>query len=76
MPDITMCHGLRCVVRDNCHRYTAKPDEIRQSYFVHTPMDEDGNCNHFWGNEDFKEKQRELLTDIMQADEESGLYDN
>lgn len=76
MPDITMCEGTGCIIKDNCYRYTAEPSEFRQAYFAEPPVDKDGNCNHFWGNPDFKEKQKELLTDMMQADEEDGLYDD
>lgn len=39
MPDITMCKGDGCGVRDNCYRYTAKPDKW-QSYFAKPPRDE------------------------------------
>lgn len=55
MPDITMCHGNSCLLKDQCYRYKAKPTEF-QSYFYITPYhvyrDEDGNiqheCEEFW----------------------------
>lgn len=53
MPDITMCHGTGCPVKEDCYRYTAKPNKYRQSYFTDPPVDEDGNCEYFW-----EDKQR------------------
>lgn len=47
MPDITMCEGTGCPMCDECYRYTAKPNEYRQSYFDITPYDdESGECEH------------------------------
>lgn len=42
MPDITMCRAERddkliCPMREKCYRFTAKPNEFRQSYFIHAP---------------------------------------
>lgn len=42
MPDITMCKGVGCEAKHTCYRYTAKPNEYRQSYFLETPKDGDG----------------------------------
>lgn len=46
MPDISMCHGAACAIRDRCYRFTAKPNEW-QSY-----ADFDTNsgrkCEFFW----------------------------
>ena len=50
MPDITMCEGGDCPAKEKCYRYRAKPNEFRQSYFVHPPY-KDGKCDHFWGDE-------------------------
>lgn len=33
MPDITMCKGYSCPMKDTCYRFTAKPNPNRQSYF-------------------------------------------
>ena len=41
MPDITMCNGVGCEAKHTCYRYTAKPNEYRQSYFLETPKDGD-----------------------------------
>lgn len=48
MPDITMCAGDGCPVKENCYRYTAKASG-RQSYFAMTPYDK--GCVWFWDNE-------------------------
>jgi hypothetical protein len=38
MPDITMCKGEGCIQREGCYRFTAKPSEYRQSYFIDVPF--------------------------------------
>ena len=50
MPDITMCSGEGCPVKEFCYRFTAKPNEYRQSYFVEPPI-KDGKCDHYWGDQ-------------------------
>jgi hypothetical protein len=62
MPDITMCEGTHCPIKENCYRYTAKPNEYRQSYFV-TPPYKDGKCEHYWG--EAQESILQQLTDIV-----------
>ena len=47
MPDITMCTGIDCPFKDQCHRYTATPSEY-QYYFADPPI-KDGKCDHYWG---------------------------
>ena len=47
MPDIALCTGEGCPLKEKCHRYLAKPCEYRQSYFA-TPPYKDGECEHFW----------------------------
>ena len=32
MPDITMCVGTGCPLRETCYRYMAEPNEYRQSF--------------------------------------------
>lgn len=46
MPDISMCNGGDCPLKEMCYRYTAKPSEYAQSYFE-TPPINDGKCDHF-----------------------------
>ena len=45
MPDISMCSGFECPLRETCYRYTAKPDE-RQSWFGKPPV-KDGKCEYY-----------------------------
>ena len=54
MADITMCEGLNCLQKENCHRFTAKTNPYRQSYFANIPLKKDGTCDHFWDNKDYK----------------------
>ena len=53
MPDITMCKGqigaIICPYKDKCYRYTAKADELYQSFFVGLPL-KDGKCDYYWGD--------------------------
>jgi len=44
MADISMCANSDCNFRAKCYRYTAKPNDYRQSYI--RPDTE--SCNHFW----------------------------
>ena len=43
MPDITMCRGEVCPLRDTCYRHRAVPDKTRQSYFWLPPYDNERN---------------------------------
>jgi hypothetical protein len=58
MPDIAMCPGTDCPHKESCYRYTAKPNEYRQSYFSVAPI-KDGKCDMYWG-----EKAEAILTEI------------
>lgn len=49
MPDIAMCEGTGCPHKEGCYRYTATPSEFMQSYFMTPPIDENGKCDHYWG---------------------------
>ena len=46
MPDITMCKGENCPLKQTCYRYNAKPSDY-QSYFMEPPVD-NGKCEYFW----------------------------
>jgi hypothetical protein len=48
-PDITMCVGIGCPYKEKCYRYSAKPSEFLQSWFMETPI-KDGKCDMFWGD--------------------------
>lgn len=45
MPDITMCEGTGCPMKNICYRYTAIPSS-RQSYFMKSPND-GVECEYF-----------------------------
>lgn len=50
MPDISMCEGKECPLKENCYRYKATPSEYWQSYFTEEPFYKDGDiimCDHF-----------------------------
>ncbi len=47
MPDITMCPGNDCPLKETCYRYKAIPSEYSQSYFIDTPYYA-GICEHYW----------------------------
>jgi hypothetical protein len=49
MADITMCLGTDCPHKENCYRFTAKPNEYRQAYFTESPI-KDGKCEMYFGN--------------------------
>jgi hypothetical protein len=48
MADITMCVGTDCPHKESCYRFTATPNEYRQSYFMSPPI-KDGKCDMYWG---------------------------
>lgn len=72
MPDISMCPGDECFIKERCYRYTAEPNEYHQSFFVNAPLKEDGSCDYlmfksrgpsiFTGEKVVSEDIREELT--------------
>lgn len=59
MPDITMCMGTGCPLKDKCYRYTAKPDEYWQSYFVVPEYSKTtGTCPAYWDNTNYKKENK------------------
>ncbi len=59
MPDITLCRGDGCPIRDKCRRYTSKPWPIAQSYFMQTPYDHDTeSCDAYWPIEAKEDKEK------------------
>ena len=46
MPDIAMCKGKDCSLKDKCYRYMAEPDEYRQSYIE--PDKVGTECELYW----------------------------
>ena len=52
MPDITMCTGENCNVKEQCHRFTATPTPGWQAYFIAHPVMNQNTCSCFWDNKD------------------------
>jgi hypothetical protein len=50
MPDITMCMGNDCPIKETCYRYKAKPNDY-QSYFMEAPYKNE-ECEHYWQMEE------------------------
>jgi hypothetical protein len=51
MPDISMCVGGGCSLKQDCYRYTATPSPYLQSYFAEIPYDAEGKkCDSFLDN--------------------------
>lgn len=48
MPDISMCKGDGCPIKQDCYRFTARPSEFYQSYFAVVPYDKKTGCDHYW----------------------------
>lgn len=46
MPDICMCVGNECPLKENCYRFTAEPSYM-QAYFTDPPI-KDGECEYYW----------------------------
>jgi hypothetical protein len=52
MPDISMCSGDKCPLKENCYRFLAEPSEFRQSYFMTPPYNhQTKECEYFWDND-------------------------
>ena len=47
MPDISMCPRTDCSKKETCYRFMATPCDY-QSYFVSSPIKEDGECDYYW----------------------------
>jgi hypothetical protein len=46
MPDISLCLNEDCKLKMKCYRYTATPNEWRQSYTFFKP-DSENSCQYF-----------------------------
>ena len=46
--DIAMCENSKCPKAQDCYRFTATPDEWRQTYILIEEVGDD--CKHFWDN--------------------------
>ena len=48
MSDISMCKNGKCKFKEDCHRFTSKPNEFYQSYGDFNCKDKDGIDTFFW----------------------------
>ena len=48
MPDISMCQGTNCNLKDNCYRFKAEPSKFRQSWFCKSPNLDPYYCDYYW----------------------------
>ena len=62
MPDITMCNGLNCPLKETCYRFKAMKKVYGQSYFF-SPPQKDGECEYYW-EVDNKEQDWLSIEDI------------
>jgi len=46
MPDIAMCQGNECPLKETCYRYKAEPSKYRQSYLAESPF-YNRHCNYY-----------------------------
>lgn len=54
MPDISMCKNENCESKTHCYRFTAKPSEFHQTYFIKD--DKVDICSYYWKDEVAYEK--------------------
>lgn len=58
MPDISMCSGKDCPLKESCYRFKAVPSEYRQSWLVTPPYNpETKTCDHYWEEDDPKPRR-------------------
>ncbi len=58
------CYGGNCMVKESCKRFSVNPKEQRQTYFNTPPLDENGNCDFYHG-----ENQTNILEQLKEIDE-------
>jgi hypothetical protein len=46
MPDISMCEGKNCPIKEKCYRYRAFPDSWQ--WYMNFRPNENGSCDNFW----------------------------
>lgn len=50
MPDISMCNDKECSRKKECYRFTATPNEFRQSYADFKEIEQGKGCEYFMSN--------------------------
>jgi len=76
MPDISMCKGEDCPLKETCYRYTAESSDY-QAYFMKIPYDTTTNsCDYhmeIWKKESMTpENHAEALSEIIKHIAEGG----
>lgn len=62
MPDITMCSGKGCPIKDGCYRYYTKPSQW-QSYFTEPPYNHEvKGCPEYWTRYDREARITEVCS--------------
>ena len=46
MPDITMCFGDDCPLKEKCFRFRAVPGKMQ--YYFNNPPYKENECEYFW----------------------------
>lgn len=54
MPDIAMCANEACPSHAQCHRFTATPSPVWQTYAGFVPEPDEDRCDSFWPNKEGK----------------------
>lgn len=57
MPDISMCKGGGCELKELCYRYTAQPNPYRQTFFGCPPYQKKmggSACEYYWPNRKYE----------------------
>lgn len=58
MPDISMCSGIDCPLKETCYRYTAQPNPLWQSWVTDVHYDhEKQTCGWHYPLIEKKEKK-------------------
>jgi hypothetical protein len=54
MPDMSICTGNDCPLKDSCYRYKAKAGEYMQSYIEAPYNVEEAKCDFYWPTKQLK----------------------
>ena len=55
MADISKCNGFECSIRNECYRYTAKENDLCQSWSTYKP-NKDGTCDNILSKSHYNSK--------------------
>lgn len=79
MPDITMCQGRDCPMKESCYRFTATPDPM-QSYFIIPPCAKKDTLANVYSDCDFyldnsKKQPKVIMTKLKLNNKFQVVYD-